>query len=107
MPVIKKWSALADCPGTAAHSRRDCNTSSSVTLVAGLLPTKTLSPTCCRIGEPMRVRWNPWPILKACLALAILTAVGWQFGRDLRRPELWERPWHLGWLILSGVCYVL
>src|SRR5438045_7088364 len=48
-----------------------------------------------------------WPLLKALLALAILIAIGRQFVRDLSRPELWQRPLHPGWLVLSGVLYLL
>src|SRR5207244_7795702 len=48
-----------------------------------------------------------WPLLKALLALAILVAIGRQFVRDLSRPELWQRSLHPGWLVLSGVLYLL
>jgi uncharacterized membrane protein YbhN (UPF0104 family) len=48
-----------------------------------------------------------WPVLKALLGLAILVMIGRQFARDLRRPELWSRPLHPGWLALSGVLYLL
>jgi uncharacterized membrane protein YbhN (UPF0104 family) len=50
-------------------------------------------------------RW--WPVLKALLCLAILVAIGRQFAADLRRPELYQRPLHLGWLALSGLLYLL
>jgi uncharacterized membrane protein YbhN (UPF0104 family) len=48
-----------------------------------------------------------WPFLKALFALAILVAIGRQFVRDLSRPELWQRPLHPGWLVLSAVLYLL
>jgi uncharacterized membrane protein YbhN (UPF0104 family) len=48
-----------------------------------------------------------WPLLKALLALAILIAIGRQFVRDLRRPELWQRSLHPSWLLLSAVLYLL
>ncbi|HEV3261911.1 MAG TPA: lysylphosphatidylglycerol synthase domain-containing protein [Gemmataceae bacterium] len=48
-----------------------------------------------------------WPVLKLVLAGAIVAAVGWQFARDLRRPELWERSFHAGWLALSGLLYLV
>jgi uncharacterized membrane protein YbhN (UPF0104 family) len=49
-------------------------------------------------------RW--WPILKMLLGLAILFAVGRRFYLDLQDPELWERPLHPGWLLLSGLLYL-
>jgi uncharacterized membrane protein YbhN (UPF0104 family) len=48
-----------------------------------------------------------WPILKAILWLAILFLIGRQFARDLQRPELWHRPPHPGWLVVSGLLYLL
>jgi uncharacterized membrane protein YbhN (UPF0104 family) len=48
-----------------------------------------------------------WPLLKVLLALAILVAIGRQFERDLRRPELWQRHLHLSWLLLSAILYLL
>ncbi len=48
-----------------------------------------------------------WPVVKAILWLLILFLIGRQFARDLRRPELWQRPLHPGWLILSGLLYLL
>jgi hypothetical protein len=47
-----------------------------------------------------------WPVLKAALGLAILILVGRRFAEDLRRPELWERPLHPGWLVAAGVFYL-
>jgi hypothetical protein len=48
-----------------------------------------------------------WPIVKAFLWLLILYLIGRQFARDLQRPELTQRPLHAGWLVLSGLLYVL
>jgi uncharacterized membrane protein YbhN (UPF0104 family) len=48
-----------------------------------------------------------WPVLKALLTLAILVAIGREFVRDLSRPELWQRSLHSGWLLASGVLYLL
>jgi uncharacterized membrane protein YbhN (UPF0104 family) len=63
-----------------------------------------------------------WPILKAVLTVAILAAVGWQFVRILRAPELqgtdlsrtpteilWDHIRHArpGWLVAAGVIYLL
>jgi uncharacterized membrane protein YbhN (UPF0104 family) len=48
-----------------------------------------------------------WPIVKALLWLLILYLIGRQFARDLQRPELWRRPLHAGWLLLSGLLYLL
>jgi uncharacterized membrane protein YbhN (UPF0104 family) len=48
-----------------------------------------------------------WPIIKAVLWLLILYLLGRQFARDLQRPELAQRTLHTGWLLLSGVLYVL
>ncbi len=50
-------------------------------------------------------RW--WPAGKAVLALVILLAIGWRFYRDLQRPDLWQRPFHPGWLLASAVLYLL
>jgi uncharacterized membrane protein YbhN (UPF0104 family) len=33
--------------------------------------------------------------------------IGRQFARDLQRPDLWQRPMHPGWLVLSGLLYLL
>jgi hypothetical protein len=48
-----------------------------------------------------------WPIVKALLWLAILILIGRQFANDLQRPELTQRPLHAGWLVLSGLLYLL
>jgi uncharacterized membrane protein YbhN (UPF0104 family) len=48
-----------------------------------------------------------WPIVKAILWLLILYLIGRQFARDLQRPELAQRPLHAGWLLLSGLLYIL
>jgi uncharacterized membrane protein YbhN (UPF0104 family) len=41
------------------------------------------------------------------LWLLILFLIGRQFVRDLQRQELGQRPLHAGWLVLSGLLYVL
>jgi glycosyltransferase 2 family protein len=48
-----------------------------------------------------------WPIVKAILWLVILYLIGRQFARDLQRPELAQRPMHAGWLLFSGLLYIL
>jgi hypothetical protein len=48
-----------------------------------------------------------WPVLKALFVIAIVVAIGRQFVRDLQYPELWKRSLHPGWLVLSGVLYLL
>ncbi len=48
-----------------------------------------------------------WPVLKAVLATAILVMVGRQFYRDLSRPELHQIELRPGWLVLSGLLYLL
>jgi hypothetical protein len=51
-------------------------------------------------------RWWPW--LKALLGVAIVLAIGRQFWRDLsEHPEVLRRRLHAGWLVLSGVLYLL
>lgn len=41
------------------------------------------------------------------LWLGLLVLIGRQFARDLQRPELYQRPLHAGWLVLSGLLYLL
>jgi hypothetical protein len=48
-----------------------------------------------------------WPVLKLLLTAAILIVIGRQFWRDLQRPELWRRSLDPGWLVFSGVLYLL
>jgi hypothetical protein len=48
-----------------------------------------------------------WPVVKAMLWLLILLLIGRQFARDLQRPELWQRPLHPGWMLVSGLLYQL
>lgn len=48
-----------------------------------------------------------WPVGKALLAVVILVAIGRQFALDLQRPEVWQRSIHPGWLIITGVLYLL
>lgn len=50
-------------------------------------------------------RWA-WRLAKVLLAAAILVSVGWQFARDLSRPELHDLTWRPGWLVLSAVLYL-
>jgi uncharacterized membrane protein YbhN (UPF0104 family) len=53
-------------------------------------------------GKPRR--W--WPVCKALIGLAILYYLGRNFARDLARPELWEEPFHLGWLLPAALLYL-
>ncbi len=47
-------------------------------------------------------------MLKALLGVAILLAIGRQFWRDLsEHPDVLHQPLHSGWLLLSGVLYLL
>jgi uncharacterized membrane protein YbhN (UPF0104 family) len=56
----------------------------------------------------MRAKWRRWwPAVKWLLGLAILVLIGRQFARDLRRPDLWQRPLHLEWLAVAGLLYLL
>jgi glycosyltransferase 2 family protein len=57
----------------------------------------------------MRARLGKWwPVLKALFAVAIVAAIGRRFFHDLTgSPELWQRPLHAGWLLLSGVLYLV
>ena len=48
-----------------------------------------------------------WPIVKALVWLILLFFIGRQFAHDLQRPELGQRRLHAGWLILSGLLYVV
>lgn len=58
--------------------------------------------------KPMQRWFGKWrPVLRALFALAILAAIGWHFGRDLRDPRLWERSFRLPWLFLAGILYLL
>jgi uncharacterized membrane protein YbhN (UPF0104 family) len=50
-------------------------------------------------------RW--WPTVKLVLGLAILAWIAWRFAEDLSRPELWQQPLALGWLVPASVCYLL
>jgi hypothetical protein len=47
-----------------------------------------------------------WPLVKALLAIAILIAIGRRFAEDLQEPNLWNRSFHAGWMILSGALYI-
>jgi hypothetical protein len=56
----------------------------------------------------MRGKWRRlWPLVKAILWLGLLVLIGKQFAGDLQRPELYQRPLHAGWLVLSGLLYLL
>lgn len=56
----------------------------------------------------MNVRLRKWwPVFKVLFTLAILITLGRRFALDLSNEELWKRPVHAPWLILSGVLYVL
>lgn len=48
-----------------------------------------------------------WPLLKAALVVAILVGIGRVFVRDLGKAELWRRPIHFDWLVVSGILYLL
>jgi len=50
-------------------------------------------------------RWA-WPISKALLALAILSAVAWQFWRDLHDEGLHNLTIHWQWLAVSALLYL-
>ena len=54
-----------------------------------------------------RHRW--WRVLKVAVTLLILAAVGWEFARTLRQPQLWEQSLTLrpGWLVASAVLYLV
>ena len=54
--------------------------------------------------KPKPRRW--WPVVKALLGLAILGAVGWRFGQDLARRELYEHPVRWEWLVLAAALYL-
>jgi glycosyltransferase 2 family protein len=47
------------------------------------------------------------PLVKLLVGAVIIAAVGWQFAKVLRRPELWSKPFrlHPGWLALSALLY--
>jgi hypothetical protein len=45
-------------------------------------------------------------MVKWLFGLVVVLAVSWRFSGDLRNPQLWSRPVHFGWLVLSGVLYL-
>ena len=45
--------------------------------------------------------------MKALLGLVILGAVGWRFGQDLARPELYEQAVRWEWLVLAAGLYLV
>lgn len=57
----------------------------------------------------MQHKWlaRAWRWRKPLLTVIILSAVGWRLGPDLRNPELWRHSLHFGWLVASGVLYIL
>jgi uncharacterized membrane protein YbhN (UPF0104 family) len=55
-------------------------------------------------GKQGKIRW--WPIVKVLLALAILWWIGKRFAQDLSRPELWQQPLAVGWLVPAALCYL-
>jgi uncharacterized membrane protein YbhN (UPF0104 family) len=55
-------------------------------------------------GKQAKRRW--WPIVKAFLGLAILSWIGWRFYQDLSRPELYQQPLAIGWLVPAAFCYL-
>jgi uncharacterized membrane protein YbhN (UPF0104 family) len=48
-----------------------------------------------------------WPVGKLLLALALLYFIGRLFWHDLQEPGLWDRSYRPGWMVLSGLLYVL
>jgi uncharacterized membrane protein YbhN (UPF0104 family) len=50
-----------------------------------------------------------WPAVRIILIIAVIIAVGWEFARILRAPELWVRPVRLrpGWLAAAAALNVL
>ena len=49
-----------------------------------------------------------WPLVKWVLILIVVAAVGWEFSRVLRQPDLWSRPWRLrpGLLAAASALYL-
>src|SRR5205823_7156043 len=58
---------------------------------------------------PMRAQFRAWvwPIGKTLLALAILSAVAWQFWRDLGNESLQNITIQWQWLVLSALLYLV
>jgi hypothetical protein len=58
-------------------------------------------------GVPALLR-RAWPAVKVLLAGAVAAAVGWEFARTLRSPELRARPWRLRpqWLAAAPALYL-
>src|SRR5262249_3262647 len=58
--------------------------------------------------SPMNAARRPWwPVVKLVVGLAILVFVGRRFALDLSRPELYTEPIGVGWLVASGLLYLL
>jgi uncharacterized membrane protein YbhN (UPF0104 family) len=57
----------------------------------------------------MRGRFRKvWPYIKVLLGLAIVVIIGRRFYLDLRdHPDLWQQPLRPGWLVLSGLLYLI
>ncbi len=55
-------------------------------------------------GKQGLKRW--WPLVKTLLGLAIVSWIGWRFYQDLSRPELWEKPLAVGWLVPAALFYL-
>jgi hypothetical protein len=55
--------------------------------------------------KPWIRRWA-WPVSKVLLCVAILTAIGWQFWRDLHHEGLQALTLQPGWLVASAFLYL-
>jgi glycosyltransferase 2 family protein len=53
------------------------------------------------------LRHHAWRVCKALVALAILTAVAWQFWRDVHHESLENLNFQWQWLVLSAVLYLV
>src|ERR1700730_18657492 len=65
-------------------------------------------PVLVEYNAPSMQAWvrKWWPLLKVLLTVAILGAIGWGFARELQSPDLWQRSFHPGWLVVSGLVYL-
>jgi uncharacterized membrane protein YbhN (UPF0104 family) len=65
-------------------------------------PSRTIDE---RQPKPLGARrW--WPAVRALLGLVIVSWIGWRFWKDLSRPELWEKPLAVGWLVPAALSYL-
>lgn len=56
----------------------------------------------------MRAWLRKWGrVLKTLFVLAVLASIAWVFGKGLLDPRLWLRPLPPGWLVLSGLLYLV